>query len=131
MNQKVRQETKAVQALHYKDPLSGSIIPPIYTSTTFARNDNYELISEKHSYGRDENPSYLIPERMLAELEGGEEAFLFSSGMAAAVSVFQVLDPGDHVVAPKIMYWGLRQWLVEFSEKWGIDIDFYIKIRED
>jgi len=125
MNQKVRQETKAVQALHYKDPLSGSIIPPIYTSTTFARNDNYELISEKHSYGRDENPSYLIPERMLAELEGGEEAFLFSSGMAAAVSVFQVLDPGDHVVAPKIMYWGLRQWLVEFSEKWGIDIDFY------
>ena len=125
MNQKVRQETKAVQALHYKDPLSGSIIPPIYTSTTFARNDNYELISEKHSYGRDENPSYLIPERMLAELEGGKEAFLFSSGMAAAVSVFQVLDPGDHVVAPKIMYWGLRQWLVEFSEKWGIDIDFY------
>ena len=125
MNQKVRQETKAVQALHYKDPLSGSIIPPIYTSTTFARNDNYELISEKHSYGRDENPSYLIPERMLAELERGEEAFLFSSGMAAAVSVFQVLDPGDHVVAPKIMYWGLRQWLVEFSKKWGIDIDFY------
>ena len=125
MNHKVKRETKAVQALHYKDPLSGSIVPPIYTSTTFARNENYELISEKYSYGRDENPSYIIPEKMLAELEGGEEAFLFSSGMAAAVSVFQVLDPGDHVVAPKIMYWGLRQWLIEFSEKWGIDIDFY------
>jgi len=125
MNHKVRRETKAVQALHYKDPLSGSVIPPIYTSTTYARNENYELISEKYSYGRDENPSYIIPEKMLAELEGGEEALLFSSGMAAAVSVFQVLNPGDHVVAPKIMYWGLRQWLVEFSKKWGVDINFY------
>ena len=83
MNHKVRRETKAVQALHYKDPLSGSVIPPIYTSTTYARNENYELISEKYSYGRDENPSYIIPEKMLAELEGGEEALLFKIGRAS------------------------------------------------
>ena len=106
MKKKQKQETRVAQGLHYQDSSSGSIIPPINTSTTFARNSDYELISEKHSYGRDENPTFLLPEKMLSELEGGEEALLFSSGMAAAVSVFQALDQGDHILAPKIMYWG-------------------------
>ena len=125
MKKKQKQETRVAQGLHYQDSSSGSIIPPINTSTTFARNSDYELISEKHSYGRDENPTFLLPEKMLSELEGGEEALLFSSGMAAAVSVFQALDQGDHILAPKIMYWGLREWLIDFTKKWGIDITFY------
>ena len=59
---------------------------------------------------------------MLCRLEGGHAALLFSSGMAAAAAVFQSLKPGDHVVYPKVMYWGLRGWLLEFAERWGLDI---------
>ena len=76
MTKKVNTETKTVQADHYCDPQTGSIVPAIYTSTTFARDKNYQLISEDYSYGRDENPTFTVPERVLADLEGGEEALL-------------------------------------------------------
>ena len=39
---------------------------------------------------------------------------LFASGMAAATCVFQALAPGDHVVAPRLMYWALRDWLAAY-----------------
>jgi len=116
-------ETDTAQGLHYTDPQTGSIIPPVMPSTTFARDENYELISPSHSYGRDQNPTYLTAERILTRIEGGEASLLFSSGMAAAASVVQSLKPGDHIVIPKIMYWGLRNWMVEFCSNWGIELD--------
>jgi cystathionine gamma-synthase len=116
-------ETDTAQGLHYLDAETGSIIPPVMPSTTFARDENYELISPEHSYGRDQNPSYLVAERLLTRLEGGEDSLLFASGMAAAASVVQALKPGDHVVIPKVMYWGLRNWMVEFCSHWGIELE--------
>lgn len=119
----VTPQTSTAQGLHYVDPLTGSVVPPVMPSTTFARDDNYELISPGRSYGRDHNPTYEVPEKMLTMLEGGAASMLFSSGMAAAAAVIQSLQPGDHVVVPKVMYWGLRNWLVEFCGRWGIDLD--------
>ena len=115
-------ETDIAQGLHYIDTETGSVIPPVVASTTFARNDRYELIGGHRSYSRDHNPTYDLAEQMLCRLEGGHEALLFSSGMAAAAAVFQSLRSGDHVVYPKVMYWGLRGWLLEFAERWGLEI---------
>ena len=47
------------------------------------------------------------------------QALLFASGMAAATAVFQALAPGDHVLAPKVMYWSLRNWLMDFATSMG------------
>jgi cystathionine gamma-synthase len=44
--------------------------------------------------------------------------------MAAAAAVFQCLPRDAHVVAPRVMYWGLRSWLKNFAEAWGIEVDF-------
>jgi cystathionine gamma-synthase len=44
--------------------------------------------------------------------------------MAAATAVFQARAPGDHVLAPKVMYWSLRNWLATFATHWGLDVDF-------
>jgi len=118
-------ETLAAQALHYIDASTGAIVPPIQPSTTFARDANYALFSADHSYGRDENPSFLTAERLISELEGAEETLLFSSGMAAAMSVVQSLKAGDHIVAPRIMYWGLRNWLLKFCDSWDLKIDLF------
>ena len=54
-------------------------------------------------------------------LEGAATAMVFGSGMSAATSVFQALAPGDHVVAPTVMYWALRHWLAQES---GLAVDF-------
>jgi cystathionine gamma-synthase len=49
---------------------------------------------------------------------------LFASGMAAACAVFLSLSPGDHVVAPRVMYWGLRNWLLTDAAHWGLRTSF-------
>jgi cystathionine gamma-synthase len=117
--------TYVAQGLHYLDPTTGGVVPPIQPSTTFARDASYTLIKDKHSYARDENPCYLPAEAMLQKLEGAADAMLFSSGMAAACAVIQSLSPGDHIVAPRVMYWGLRNWLIHFCEHWGLGLDLY------
>ena len=118
-------ETYTAQGMHRPDPVTGNLIPAVQPSTTFARDENYKLIAEGHGYARDENPSFLTAERLLAELEGGAEGLLFSSGMSAASTIVQSLRPGDHVVIPKVMYWGLRNWMVDFCTRWGIDLEQY------
>jgi len=118
-------ETKNAQALHHIDARTGAVSPGIHPSSTFGRDENYELINPDHSYGRDENPGYAIAEKVLAELEGGASALLFSSGMAAAMAVVQSLKPGDRIVAPKVMYWGLRNWMTRFCDQWGLGLDLF------
>jgi len=111
--------------MHYIDSASGSVVPPVMPSTTFARGDDYALLAADNAYSRDDNPSYRTAECMLTRLEGGADSLLFSSGMAAAASVLQSLRPGAHVVAPRVMYWGLRNWMFEFCSRWKVDLDFF------
>jgi len=99
------------------------VIPGIYPSTTFERAADNSYPNGK-VYTRDHNPNYEQPERVLKELEKGADAMLFSSGMSAAVCVFMTLKPGDHVIAPKVMYWSLRNWLTGFAKDWGINTTF-------
>ena len=118
-------ETRAAQALHRIDQATGGIVPPIQPSTTFARDEDYQLISGSHSYSRDGNPTYEAAEALLADLEGGAAARLFASGKAAAAAVIQALGPGAHVIAPQVMYWGLRSFLVDFAATWGLELTFF------
>lgn len=118
-------ETISAQALNQIDSMTGGLSPAIHPSSTFVRDENYQLIDARHSYGRDENPGFAVAEKVLAELEGGSAALLFSSGMAAAMAIVQSLQPGDRIVAPKVMYWGLRNWLIKFCEHWGLRLDLF------
>ena len=43
--------------------------------------------------------------------------------MAAATAVFQALAPGDHVIAPRVMYWALRAWLLDHAARWGLEVE--------
>ncbi|MBT6211888.1 MAG: cystathionine gamma-synthase, partial [Woeseia sp.] len=87
VRKKVAIETDVAQGMHYIDPASGSVVPPIMPSTTFARDENYALMSAGNAYSRDDNPSFRTAEAMLTRLEGGADSMLFSSGMSAAAAV--------------------------------------------
>ena len=115
----VAPETLAAQATA-PDAATGAVIPPVHFSTTFARDTNYQPINEHHVYIRDQNPTFETAENLLAELEGGSDALLFSSGMTAGMAVAQALKPGDHIVIPELMYWALRNWLIKFCDTWGV-----------
>jgi cystathionine gamma-synthase len=118
----MKPETFAAQGGHTIDPVTGALVPPIHTSTTFARRPDYQLYGSA-LYARDEAPTFQPAEQLLAHLEGGAEALIFSSGMAASAAVFQgLLAPGAHAVVSRVIYWGLRGWILRFAKQWNVSI---------
>ncbi len=116
-------DTKAAQALGWIEETSGAVVMPIHPATTYLRDPDNRY-RRGREYARADNPSFDQPEALLAALEQGEDALVFSSGMAAAVACFLALRPGDHVVAAEVMYWGLRGWLDGYAREWGLDVEF-------
>lgn len=113
----------AVQALGHVDPGTRAIIAPIHVATTYLRDPD-NAYSSGFVYGRPDNATVREAEAIIAMLEDAPAgALLFASGMAAATAVFQALDPGDHVVAPRVMYWALRHWLITEATRWGLRVD--------
>lgn len=116
--------TIAAQALGSIHLPFSEVVPPIHMSTTYERAADGSYPAGR-IYSRDQNPTYDQAEAVLTALEGGSAALLFGSGMAAATAPFLALHPGDHVVAPRIMYWAMRKWLLEFAVPWGLEVDFF------
>ena len=117
-------KTLLAQANHYINPSSGGIVPPIDPSVTFARDDDLELIGN-YVYGRYANPTYEQLEGIICELEGGKKALFFASGLAAIAAVFETVNMGEHIVAPKVMYHGTVDWLKRISEKRNIELTLF------
>lgn len=115
----LKMETLAVHAGRRTDPATGAVNPPIHLSTTFERapDGGYPL---GFSYSREGNPTRQSLEECLASLEGGKEALAFSSGLAVATALLQGLEPGDHIVAPADVYFGLRQVIGGVFAKWPL-----------
>jgi cystathionine gamma-synthase len=122
MDRALAAETLAAQAMGDIDPVYGALVPPIHPSTTYDFGPDGAYRSGR-AYTRSDNPTYDHAERLLAALEGGAGCVLFASGNAAATAVFQSLLPGDHVLVPRILYWGVRKWLAEFAVAWGLDVE--------
>lgn len=117
-------ESLMVQAGHYIDRASGGISVPIQASTTYARDESYEYIGD-YSYSRYQNPTYDLVEQLAATLDGGAEAKCFASGMAGIAAIFETVNSGEHIVAPKIMYHGAQDWLRRISEKRNIGLTLF------
>ena len=123
-DKKASLESRLPHACHYIDPVSGGISPPLQFSTTYARDAEYEYLSD-YSYSRSGNPSWEVLEQVCAELDGGAEAKCFASGMAAVCAFFETVNSGEHVVAPRVMYHGSQDWLRRISEKRAIGLSFF------
>ncbi|MFK7942952.1 MAG: PLP-dependent aspartate aminotransferase family protein [Paracoccaceae bacterium] len=120
-NRKPTRATMLAQAGHFIDPQTRGVVPPIHNSTTFARDADYALVGPS-SYARGGTPAWDEVEALLTDLDGGEGAMVFASGLAAATAVFEPLRAGQHVVAPVVMYHGLQDWLRRLAEMRGIGL---------
>src|SRR5271165_1652030 len=103
-------------------PVMAAVVPPIAVATTFIRDPDNQYRSG-FAYGRPDNPTVRDAEAVVANLEGAAAAMIFGSGMSAATAVFSALSPGDHIIAPSVMYWALRQWLCTDARHWGLEVD--------
>ncbi len=113
----------AAQALGRIDPATKGVVTPLHLATTFLRDPDNGY-SSGFSYARPDNATVREAEAVIAMLEEAPAALLFGSGMAAATAAFSALEPGDHVIAPRVMYWGLRRWLQAEAPRRGLALDF-------
>jgi cystathionine gamma-synthase len=121
-NRPLAPESLAAQALGIVDPRTGALVPGIEPATTFLRDPDGGY-STGRVYARPDNPTFEPAEALLSALEEGEASLLFASGTAAALAPFQALDPGDHAVIPRAMYWALRAWILEQGPRWGLEVE--------
>ena len=116
-------ETLLTQAGHFIDGETRAIVPPIHPSTTYARDEHYEL--QGFEYSRNANPTGSQVEEVLAKLEGAGDALVFASGLAGAATFFETVSAGERIVAPRVMYHGAADWLRRLAERRGIDVTFF------
>ncbi|MCP4487065.1 MAG: PLP-dependent transferase [Gammaproteobacteria bacterium] len=117
-------ESLVAQACHYIDTATGGVNPPMQSSTTFARDADYQLVG-KQGYSRSGSPTYDQLEKVAAKLDGGKAALCFASGMAAIAAVFETVNINEHIVAPRVMYHGAQDWLRRISAKRAIGLSFF------
>lgn len=119
----MKPQTIAARAAGAVDPATGAVTPSIQPATTYRRRADYTLTGPE--YTRDGNPGYAPVERVLSELEGGADALLFASGMAAADAVLHAYTAaGDRIVASRAMYHAFRRRLTEVAPRMGLRVDF-------
>lgn len=111
-------ESKAVHGALGTEPLTGAVSMPIFQTATFRHPALGE--STGFAYSRLSNPTRLELERTMAILEGGIEGFAFSSGQAANMAVFSLLNPGDHIVLSDDIYGGTFRIVGDVFGKYGI-----------
>jgi len=123
MKTRLAPETIAAQACGHVDQATGAIVPPIHLATTYERDPD-NAYSKGFIYSRPDNPMTRNVEEVLCALEGGARAILFGSGMAAATAAFLALERPAHLVAPEVMYWGLKKWIAQDGPSHGLSATF-------
>lgn len=113
--------TRAIHAGQEPDPATGSVIVPIYATSTYVQ-DGVGGLRSGFEYSRTGNPTRTALEDCLAALENGRFARAFASGMAASdVLLRATLRPGDHVVIPGDAYGGTFRLVDKVLRHWGIE----------
>jgi len=116
-------ETRVIHAGQQPDPLTGAVVQPIYTASTFVQDGIGK--NRGYMYSRSGNPTRAALEACLADLEGGRAAYAFPTGLSAAATILETLDSGAHVVAHHDVYGGIYRLLSKVRNRSaGLKVDF-------
>ncbi|HBR55029.1 MAG TPA: cystathionine gamma-synthase [Flavobacteriaceae bacterium] len=107
---------------HDVDPAYGSVMPPIYQTSTYSQSTPGG--HKGFEYSRSGNPTRAALERSLASIENGNYGLAFGSGLAAIDAVIKLLEPGDEVVSTNDLYGGSYRLFTKIFEGFGIKFHF-------
>ena len=114
--------TDAIHVGQEPDPLTGSIVAPIYQTSTYVLE---EMGKDKgYDYARTNHPNRKALERTVAKLEGGHAAYVFTSGMAAIDAVFRLLRPGEHTILSQAVYGGVFRLTTKLLADFGLEFSY-------
>lgn len=114
--------TQLAQLGNRSENLTGTVSTPIYLSTAFRHGGLGQ--STGFDYTRTGNPTRLILEEGIAQLEEGDQGFACSSGMAAIQIVLSLFKQGDHILVSDDLYGGTFRLFEQGWKKWGIDFTY-------
>ncbi len=115
----MKKETKILHSIE-PDLLTGAISTPIYQTATFIQDS--PGIHRGFDYGRTNNPTRAVLEKLIATLENGSHGFAFASGLAAIDAVIKLLNSGDQIVAVDDLYGGTWRTLNHIYNRFGIQL---------
>ena len=104
------------------DELTGAISTPIYQTSTFVQDA--PGVNKGFDYARTNNPTRLVLERLIADLEGGATGAAFASGLAAIDAVVKLLRAGDEILAVDDIYGGAFRLFTHIYSKFGITVNY-------
>lgn len=111
--------TKTIHGgLHNIDPAYGSVMPPIYQTTTYSQSTPGG--HKGFEYSRSGNPTRAALESALASIENGEYGLAFGSGLAAIDAVLKLFKPGDEIISTNDLYGGSYRLFTKIFEGLGI-----------
>ncbi len=115
-------ESRAIHGALGCDPHTGAVSFPIYQTATFRHRGLFD--STGYDYSRLQNPTRQELERTMAILEEGTEGFAFTSGQAANMALFTILNPGDHVLLTDDIYGGTYRIAGDIFTKYGCSFTY-------
>ncbi len=121
-------ETRAIhigEEPNLKEGGTGDVAMPIHVASTYVRME-VDKPTAGYEYARTENPTRTALQQRVAALENGKYGLAFSSGLAAAATLFlALLKSGDHIVAFDDLYGGSRRLFDRiFRENFKIEVSF-------
>jgi cystathionine gamma-synthase len=115
--------TRAIHAGQDPDSAVGSVVPPIYATSTFIQ-DKVGEARGGYEYSRSSNPTRTALEECMAALEGGKHGLAFASGLAAEDTLLRTIaSPGSHFVVPNDAYGGTYRLFDRVHKRWGVAAD--------
>ena len=127
MKKKMKFNTKAIHGGQILDPAYGSVMTPIYQTSTYAQTSPGK--HKGYEYSRTHNPTRTNFERSIASLENGKHGLAFSSGLAAIDAIMKTLNPGDEIISTNDLYGGSYRLFRTIFEKY--DLKFHFVNMED
>ncbi|HEX3121307.1 MAG TPA: PLP-dependent aspartate aminotransferase family protein [Candidatus Acidoferrum sp.] len=115
--------TNAIHVGQEPDPYTGAVVAPIYQTSTYVQSE-FGKYRNGFDYARTNHPNRKALERTLAKLEGGTQAYVFTSGMAGIDAVFRLLRPGDHVILSEAVYGGVYRLSTQLLVHFGLEFSF-------
>jgi cystathionine gamma-lyase len=114
--------TRAIHVGQDPDPTTGAVITPIYQTSTYAQEDIG--VHKGYEYSRTDNPTRTVLQEVVASLEDARFGLAFASGMAAELTVTQLLKAGDHVIAGDDLYGGTYRLFSEVLQQYGVRFSY-------
>jgi len=114
--------TKTIHGGQQHDPAYGSVMPPIYQTSTYAQSTPGG--HKGYEYSRTHNPTRNALENAFASIENGKYGLAFGSGLAAIDAVIKLLQPGDEVISTNDLYGGTYRLFTKIFEGFGVKFHF-------